>query len=133
MKNATAAMRVHTALNKWQERTFSYGDSDCCQFTAFIVRELTGKDYTKGFAYDSEAQAHLIVERSGDLIDFLSDILGSPSADIKDGDPCVVEVPTIGQICGVALSGSVVCLTTNGMLPVPSRYVKASWAVEGMR
>ena len=47
-------MRVHTALNKWNRREFSYGDADCCQFAAFIVKELTGKDYSEQFKYQTD-------------------------------------------------------------------------------
>lgn len=50
---------VQTALNKWQRRQFSYGDADCCQFAAFIVNEMTGKDYASQFDYESEAQAEV--------------------------------------------------------------------------
>ena len=38
-------------------------DADCCQFIAFVVEQLTGKDYAAGFQYELEAQAVLIVGR----------------------------------------------------------------------
>jgi len=122
-------MRVHNALNKWKRREFSYGDADCCQFAAFIVKELTGKDYSEQFKYDSEAQAQVLVGREGELVDFISSILGDVSSDIKDGDPCIVDVPMIGQVCGVKLSDHVVCLTQKGMVQIPDRYLIAGWSV----
>ena len=67
-------MRVHAALNKWQKRDFKYGDADCCQFIAFVVKDLTGKDYSAGFQYESEAQAELLVGREGELVDFIGSI-----------------------------------------------------------
>ena len=69
-------MRVHAALNKWQRRQFKYGDADCCQFIAFVVKELTGKDYAANFHYESEAQAEVLVGREGELVDFIGSILG---------------------------------------------------------
>ena len=122
-------MRVHNALNKWKRREFSYGDADCCQFAAFIVKELTGKDYSEQFKYDSEAQAQVLVGREGELVDFIGSILGDVSSDINDGDPCIVDVPMIGQVCGVKLSDHVVCLTQKGMVQIPDRYLIAGWSV----
>ena len=122
-------MRVYQALNKWKRREFSYGDADCCQFTSFIVKELTGKDYASQFEYKTEAQAELIVGRKGELVDLLNSILGAASSDIKDGDPCVVDVPLVGQVCGVKLLDKVVCLTRKGMIQIPDRYLVAGWSV----
>jgi uncharacterized protein YuzE len=122
-------MRVHNALNKWKRREFNYGDADCCQFAAFIVKELTGKDYSERFKYDSEAQAEVLVGREGELVDFIGSILGDVSSDIKDGDPCIVDIPMIGQVCGIKLSDRVVCLTQKGMVQIPDRYLIAGWSV----
>ena len=122
-------MKVYAALNKWERREFKYGDADCCQFTAFIVKELTGKDYAEQFQYESEAQAELLVGREGELVDFIGSILGDTSSDIKDGDPCVVDVPIAGQVCGIKLSDKVVCLTQKGMTQIPDRYLVAGWSL----
>ena len=122
-------MKVYAALNKWERRTFMYGDADCCQFAAFIVKELTGKDYAEKFTYESEAQAELLIGREGELVDFIGSILGDVSSDIKDGDPCVVDVPIAGQVCGIKLSDKVVCLTEKGMTQIPDRYIVAGWSV----
>ena len=121
-------MRVHAALNKWQRRQFKYGDADCCQFIAFVVKELTGKDYAANFHYESEAQAQVLIGREGELVDFIGSILGEPSRELKDGDPCVVSLPIVDQICGIKLGDYVVCLTSRGMARVPERYVLAGWS-----
>ena len=120
-------MRVHAALNKWRRRDFKYGDADCCQFIAFVVKELTGKDYAAGFQYESEVQAEMLVEREGDLVDFIGSILGKPVEQPEDGDPCVVDLPIVGQVCGIKLTDYIVCLTTKGMARVPDRYLIAGW------
>jgi len=122
-------MRVHTALNKWDRRQFQYGDADCCQFTAFNVKELTGKDYAAQFQYETEAQAEVLVGREGELVDFIGSILGTASSDLKDGDPCVVDIPIVGQVCGIKLSEAVICLTRKGMTPIPDRYLLAGWSL----
>tara|TARA_A100001388_G_C28674759_1_gene453405 strand:+ start:198 stop:569 length:372 start_codon:yes stop_codon:yes gene_type:complete len=120
---------VYAALNKWKRRPFSYGDADCCQFVAFIVRELTGKDYAAEFNYSSQAQAELLIGRRGELVDLIISILGKPSAELNDGDPCVVRLPIVDQVCGIKLGEHVVCLTSHGMSRVPERYLLAGWSV----
>ena len=124
-----SSMRVHQALNKWEKRDFSYGDADCCQFIAFVVEQLTGKDYATGFQYESEAQAELIVGREGELVDFIGSILGEPSEELKDGDPCIVAAPIVGQVCGIKLRDKVVCLTSKGFAQIPDRYLVSGWSV----
>lgn len=123
------AMRVHQALNRWEKRDFSYGDADCCQFVAFVVEQLTGKDYSAGFKYESEAQADLIVAREGDLVDFIGSILGASSEELSDGHPCIVEAPIVGQVCGIKLRDQVVCLTSKGFVEIPDHYLVAGWVV----
>ena len=90
-------------------------------------QRATGKDYSAGFQYESEAQAELLVGREGDLVDFIGSILGKPVEQPEDGDPCVVELPIVGQVCGIKLTDYIVCLTTKGMARVPDRYLIAGW------
>ena len=122
-------MRVHAALNKWQRRQFKYGDADCCQFIAFVVKDLTGKGYAANFHYESEAQAQVLIGREGELVEFIGSILGEPSRELKDGDPCVVTAPIVGQVCGIKLNDKVVCLTNKGFAQIPDRYLISGWSV----
>ena len=122
-------MNVQTALNSWNRRQFEYGDADCCQFAAFIVKEMTGKDYISQFTYDSEEKANELISSEGELVNLVGTVLGEPSANLKDGDPCVVDLPVIGQVCGVKYQGSVVCLTARGMKQIPDRYLITGWSV----
>jgi len=122
-------MTINQALNSWHRRDFNYGDADCCQFAAFIVKQMTGKDFATDFNYQSEAQAYEIVGKEGALVDFLQTLLGNPSTNLKDGDPCVVDLPIIGQVCGVKYKSNVVCLTSKGMTQIPKRYLLLGWGV----
>ena len=122
-------MTITQALNSWNRRDFNYGDSDCCQFAAFIVKQMTGKDFATDFNYQSEAQAYEIVEQEGTLADFLQTLLGNPSPELKDGDPCVVDLPIIGQVCGVKYKTNVVCLTDKGLTQIKDRYLLYGWSV----
>ena len=122
-------MTITQALNSWHRRDFNYGDADCCQFAAFIVKQMTGKDFATDFNYQSEAQAYEIVGKEGALVDFLQTLLGNPSTDLKDGDPCVVDLPIIGQVCGVKYKTNVVCLTDKGLTQIKDRYLLSGWSV----
>ena len=120
---------VRMALNSWKRRQFEYGDADCCQFAAFIVKEMTGKDYISQFTYDSEEKANELISSEGELVNLVGTVLGEPSNELKDGDPCVVDLPVIGQVCGVKYKASVVCLTARGMKQIPDRYLISGWSV----
>lgn len=122
-------MNIISALNVWERRDFSYGDADCCQFAAFIVKQMTGKDFALDFNYQSEAQAYEIVAEKGQLADFLKTLLGNPTTQLKDGDPCVVDLPMIGQVCGVKYKTNVVCLTQKGLTQIKDRYLLLGWSV----
>jgi hypothetical protein len=129
LTHGVSPIRVHHALNQWEKRKFDYGDADCCQFIAFVVKHLTGKDYAIGFQYKSEAEADLLIKREGELVDFIGNILGKPSAQLTDGDPCVVAAPIVGQVCGIKLGNKVVCLTTGGFAQIPDKYLVCGWSV----
>lgn len=120
-------MKVLAALNKWQRREFNYGDADCCQFAAFIVKELTGQDYAADFQYNSEQEADEIV--NGDLKSLIVSILGNESDQLKDGDPCLIEVPIVGQLMGVKLGDKIVALTQKGLIRISDRYLVCGWSV----
>jgi len=122
-------MTITQALNSWHRRDFNYGDADCCQFANFIVKQMTGKDFATDFNYQSESQAYEIVEQEGKLVDFLQTVLGNPSTELKDGDPCVVDLPIIGQVCGVKYKSNVVCLTDKGLTQIKDRYLLLGWSV----
>ena len=120
---------VLSALNKWERQEFHYGTVDCCQFAGFIVKELTGKDYLADFHYTSEADAESIIQGFGDLEDTAASVLGTPTEDIqslKDGSPVIVKTPQ-GQVMGVKLGNTAVCLVHKGMIRIPKEYIASGW------
>ena len=124
-------IKVLQALNKWERKDFDYGSVDCCQFTGFIVKELTGKDYLADFHYNSEDDAGTIINGFGDLIDTASSVLGNSTTDtdrLPDGSPVIVVLNGI-QIMGVKLSDTAVCLVKKGMIRIPSDHIKVGWDV----
>lgn len=125
-------MTVLDALNKWQRRSFRYGDADCCQFAGFIAKELTGKDYLKEFKYASEASAAEIIEGHGSLEETVISVLGDPADDLDelaDGSPVLLEVPRHGEVMAVKLGDQAVCLVQNGMAQLPNKLIKSGWSL----
>ena len=123
-------MTVIDALNKWERRSFRYGDADCCQFAGFIAKELTGKDYLKQFKYTSEASAAEIIEGHGSLKETVISVLGDPSDDLDelpDGSPILLEVARHGEVMGVKLGDQAVCLVQNGMARLPQTVIRCGW------
>ena len=121
---------VFQALNSWKRREFEYGDSDCCQFVAHVLFELTGKDYIEGFGYNSEKGADEILAKHGGLESLVSFALQAfPSEDFGDGDPVIVNLPIIGQAMGIKFGTEVICLTEKGMTKVSDRYIEKGWSI----
>lgn len=122
-------MKLHVmqALNKWEKRSFDYGDADCCQFAGFIVKELTGKDYLADFNYTSEDEAEEIIKSNGDLIKTASTVLGEPTdEDLPDGSPVLVDLPE-GLTMGIKLDDYVVCLVKKGFTKIPEHLIISGW------
>ena len=117
------------ALNEWEKRKFEYGDADCCQFVAHVIRHISGEDYSKAFEYKSEEDAYQLIERFGGLKELITDILGEPSEDLKDGDPIISRFPVIGETMGVKLGEFVVCLTNKGMIKLPNKNQVCGWSI----
>tara|TARA_R100001163_G_scaffold65766_1_gene64638 strand:+ start:2818 stop:3189 length:372 start_codon:yes stop_codon:yes gene_type:complete len=117
------------AINKWDRRQFNYGDADCCQFTAFIVKQLTGRDYARQFAYSNKVEADALISAKGDLRDFAQSILGEPTGGLKTGDPVIMRVPTIGLAMGILLGDKIVSVCERGLIRVDKRYLVCGWAL----
>lgn len=115
------------ALNAWQRRQFRYGDADCCQFIAHVIKHLGGEDHRDLFRYENEREAYQIISRFGTLTDFLRHVLGEPTKTLEDGDPVVCRLPTVGEFAGVKLGNQVVCLTQKGFARVKSSSIICGW------
>lgn len=134
---ATAGVRVvaqihatskntRRALNTWKRRQFKYGDADCCSFVAHITSELTGRDYRRFITYANESEAYDIIKAHGGfeaLMDSVFEHQGEP----VDGDPCLLKLPVVGEIMGIKLDNTAVCVTKFGLIQIPERYIIKGW------
>ena len=123
------ANKFLSSLNTWDKNDFQYGSTDCCQFASHVVKEITGEDHAAKFEYGSEEEAQRIIEEHNGLVGLISSLLGEPSKADKDGDVCVLFIPSIGELLGVRYKGNVVCITEKGLKAVEYKYVIAEWAI----
>ena len=117
---------VIRAIGSWKRREFTYGDADCCSFIAHVASELTGSDYRQHITYTSEDEAYGIIEAHGGfeaLMDSVFKHQGAP----QDGDPCLVKLPIVGEMMGIKLDKTVVCITKFGLSQMPERYILKGW------
>ena len=119
-------MNVKQAFNSWSRRKFQYGDADCCSFVAHVASELTGEDYRKYITYKSQSEAYDIIEAHGGF-EALMDSVFKMRGDPTDGDPCLLDLPVVGEIMGIKYGKGVVCITKFGLSEFPDRYIKRSW------
>jgi hypothetical protein len=45
----------------------------------------------------------------------------------KDGDPCLLKLPLVGEVMGVKFGESVVCVTKSGLTQISDRYIIKGW------
>ena len=117
---------VIRAMGSWKRREFKYGDADCCSFIAHVTSELTGRDYRRFITYNSEAEAYGIIESHGGF-ESLMDSVFENKGDQVDGDPCLVKLPIVGEMMGIKLDKTVVCITKFGLSQMPERYIIRGW------
>lgn len=117
---------VKSALNSWKRRQFKYGDADCCSFVAHVASELTGRDYRQFISYASEAEAYGIIEAHGGF-EALMDSVFIHQGEPVDGDPCLLKLPVVGEVMGIKLDNTAVCVTKFGLIQIPDRYIIKGW------
>lgn len=117
---------VVRAINSWRRREFDYGDSDCCSFVAHVASELTGRDYRSFITYNNEQEAYDIIRSHGSFGALMDSVFGNIGEPI-DGDPCLMNLPIIGEIMGIKFKGGVVCVTKSGLIKLDDRYIVRSW------
>ena len=118
-----------SALNSWEKKKFKYGNVDCCQFAAHVVKHISGKDYAEGFAYNSESEAGLLISKFGSLQELITKVLGEPSDNLLYGDPVISCFPVTGETMGIKLGDKVVCLTEKGLIKLSNNHQVCGWSI----
>lgn len=119
--------KILAALNLWEKGEFEYGTRDCVTFTAFMIKELHGIDYSHELIYATEQQANELIRASGGFESLIDSVLGKPSKHAVSGHPVMFNYPRSGLTMGVKLDNAVVCVTRKGLSRVPERHIVRSW------
>ena len=125
---------VLTVLNQLADTDFGFdfaaGQLDCCQFAGEVARRLTGKNPAELFDYSSAGDADQLIAEYGDLQNIVSSRLGAAVSDfdaLQDGDPCMVDLPMIGDLLGVKFQSDIVCKSAHKVVRADPRYFVAGW------
>lgn len=87
--------RMNELINKLADEPFEYGKSDCYTFTAALVKEWHGKDFSKAIQYEDEDGANDFLKTYG-YPALVTGTLGYPRTDVtncEDGDVVLANLP----------------------------------------
>jgi len=119
--------KILAAFNKWEKGEFEYGTRDCVVFTAFMIKELHGVDYSHELIYGNEQQANEIIRAHKGFENLIDSVLGTPVEEPISGHPVMCDLPRIGLLMGVKFKESVAVVTKRGLTTIPDSYIVRSW------
>ena len=119
---------VQDVIARYENKEVEYGVRDCCQFAGAVYKEITGKDVMEHFDYSSEEEAYEIIEERGGWDAMLEDVLGEPIYQgFRNGDPVLVNIPTVGYALGVMFLDLPVILTEQRFIQAPKSMIVKGW------
>lgn len=117
---------------------FDWATNNCVSMCCDCVLAMTGEDPGAAYrdTFSDEASAMAIVAASGDLFDFIANLLGEAPMDnpayAKDGDIWVVDIAS-GPLAGIGVHSSIWCLSDAGFVRIPRRLAlslrSAAWSI----
>jgi len=121
---------VRDVLRKTVHQQFEYGVLDCVLFAGKFVSALSGIEYVD-IHYKDVTEAYKIIDRFGGIESIVTSRLGEPANidALDDGDPVLLNLPKIGEIMGVLVSGRVLVKTQGDVLTIPLHRIKKGWHI----
>ena len=125
---------VMDAIIGWQERPFTYGESDCCQFVGHVYAIANGRDYLP-YAYHSESEAAELLAKYGGLGSLVSSVLEKCHVAprwLRAGDLALCDTND-SETLGIVLSSGVVVTVRapDGKLAfLPKDAINYGWRIE---
>lgn len=122
---------VRRVLNEQAGEPFAWGQLDCVQFSISAADEIAGKKHSAEFEYEDESSAQKLRDAYGGLVGLFSSVFGAPLPVeyLDDGDPCLVEIPGIGELMGMWVNARAIVKSEGGTIDVPSSRVLKGWHV----
>jgi hypothetical protein len=99
---------LSAGVDGMRDRTFVWGETDCCRSVAELVDAIHGTDYLAQLAarYADEASARAWLESAGGLKRAVDSVLGAALVGwwhARRGDVVLVDAPGTGEVLGICL------------------------------
>lgn len=117
---------------QYANETFEYGVLDCCQFAAKVAEKIEGIDYSRLFAYASEAEAYEFISDAGNLKELVTGILGREPVDVASlvtGDPVLLQLPIVGEMIGIHTNEAAIVKTPKGAVKINLEKAVCGWSL----
>ncbi len=119
---------IREAMTEVASEPFEYGRVDCAHFADRVAQKLSGRSYLAGLAYSTEEEAEAIIAAHGSLSEACEAVIGLPATQaLEDGDPCIVQIPTVGEAVGVFCQNSAIVKTKGSAVRMPARSIVKGW------
>lgn len=121
---------MNKLINKLTDTPFEYGVNDCYIFTASLVKEWHGKDFSLEHAvYNTESDARAYIAVSHGLEKLTSQTLGESCypTDCRDGDVVIAHIPE--PTLGFVFDGHGLFKTKRGIKKYPLANCKHGWRI----
>jgi hypothetical protein len=136
-KREALAAAVRSAVDRWCDEPFAWGQSDCLLSLSDIIHEARGYDPASQFRgrYKTRLGAYRVTKELGGPSGALAAM--AYGAGWREIDPANARVGDVGSYVNGAASGGVVkdaCLwlgrTETGFAGVPTDHVERAWRVK---
>lgn len=124
--------KMNSLINKLSDQPFKYGKCDCYTFTAALVKQWHGKDYTKNHAvYKNKKQADEYMDQYLGIEQLTRGTLGySVAAEhCRSGDVASAEVAPGEVALGFVYQGKAMFKTKKGVIKVPLKKCRMGWRI----
>ena len=125
--------RMNTVVNKLADAPFKYGKNDCYTFTAGLVKEWHGKDYTKLHSvYKNKLSAGAYIEEHGGIEKLTIGTLGyscEPTL-CKNGDVVTAEVSKGEVALGFVFDCHGLFKSKTRLVKIPLDKCRMGWRIK---
>ncbi len=132
MRHQNWPLRLNTVLIEFQNKSFAWGEHDCCLFAANVVRELTGVDHAVDLrgAYTTAQEAAEVLKKHGGVRKIASDALGNeiPALTAQRGDVVLIDGPH-GDTLAICIGDKCVAPGVDCLQPISLASAISAWRV----
>jgi hypothetical protein len=133
MKREDWVDQLWAAIDQAKDQPFSYGEQDCCLFSARVIDAMCDTDYAVKLAskYQNARTAALYLAKYESLREAVTEWLGEakPPVFAQRGD-VVLFMNEGREVVGICIGGHIAAVTKNGVKMFPIDSAIAIWKVE---